>query len=70
MIVPVPLSVAPDPPSHESRCADSTMYSSGFSLPGIVAIVLNSGTSSSHLALASTSRMGFWPCLASRKTKP
>jgi hypothetical protein len=35
MIVPVPLSVAPEPPSHESRCAVRRTYSSGSSVPGI-----------------------------------
>ncbi len=43
--VPVPLSVAPDEPSQESKCADSITYSSGFSTPLIVAIVLNTGRS-------------------------
>ncbi len=38
--VPVPLSVAPVPPSQESKCAESTTYSSGFSVPLISASVL------------------------------
>ena len=42
--VPVPLSVAPCPPSQESKWADNMTYSSGFSLPFISAIVLNEGT--------------------------
>ena len=33
IIVPVPLSVAPDDPSHESKCAESITYSFGFSDP-------------------------------------
>ena len=45
MIVPVPLSVAPDAASHESKCAESITYSSGFSAAAISAIVLNTGTS-------------------------
>ena len=43
--VPVPLSVAPDEPSHESKWADSMTYSSGFSLPGMVAMTLDTGCS-------------------------
>src|SRR5690606_16757454 len=43
-IVPVPLSVAPEPPSHESRCADRITYSSGNSDPLISAMVLKDGT--------------------------
>ena len=33
VMVPVPLSVAPLPASHESRCAESITYSFGFSVP-------------------------------------
>ena len=33
VIVPVPLSVAPCEPSHESKCAESRTYSFGFSVP-------------------------------------
>ena len=40
IMVPVPLSVAPDEPSHESKCAESITYSFGFSDPLIVAMVL------------------------------
>ena len=47
VIVPVPLSVAPDEPSHESKCAESRTYSFGFSVPGIVPMVLNTGCSPS-----------------------
>ena len=36
VIVPVPLSVAPEMPSQESKCAESTTYSSGFSVPLII----------------------------------
>ena len=66
MSVPVPLSVAPDDPSHESKCAERITYSSGFSRPRIVAIVLNAGTSPSRSASASMRTIGFWPCAASR----
>ena len=45
VMVPVPLSVAPEPPSHESKCAESITYSSGFSEPLISAITLNTGIS-------------------------
>ena len=40
VIVPVPLSVAPDDPSHESKCDESTTYSSGFSLPLVRFVLL------------------------------
>ena len=33
MMVPVPLSVAPEPPSHESKWAESITYSLGSSDP-------------------------------------
>ena len=61
MTVPVPLSVAPDAPSHESKCAESMTYSSGFSVPGIVAMVLNTGCSPSRRASRSSRRRGFAP---------
>ena len=58
--VPVPLSVAPDEPSHESKCADSITYSSGFSVPLITPIVLNAGCSPSSDASRSRRTIGFW----------
>ena len=39
---PVPLSVAPVAPSHESMCPPTITYSSGFSVPGMSAITLYS----------------------------
>ena len=57
--VPVPLSVAPLEPSHKSKCADSITYSSGFSLPLIIAIVLNAGCSPSSAASRSSVTIGF-----------
>ena len=41
---PVPLSVAPVPPSQESKWADSMTYSSGFSALLISPMVLKVGT--------------------------
>ena len=70
VIVPVPLSVAPDPPSHESKCAESITYSFGNSVPGMVAIVLKTGPSPRNSASASTSMTGFWLLSARRKTRP
>ena len=70
VMVPVPLSVAPEPASHESKCADSITYSSGSSLPGIVAIVLNTGPSPRNSASDMTSKTGLCPFSASRNTRP
>ena len=39
--VPAPLSVAPVPACHESRCAPNITTSPFLSVPGISAIVLN-----------------------------
>jgi hypothetical protein len=70
MIVPVPLSVAPDAPSHESRCALSSTYSSGSSVPGILPTTLNAGTSPRNSAWASMRSRGDWPRSAKRATSP
>ena len=43
---PVPLSVVPVPPCHESRCAPSITTSDERSVPGISARTLAAGTSS------------------------
>ena len=58
--VPVPLSVAPDEPSHESKCADSSTYSFGSSLPGIAAMVFATGAVPSDSASACSRSTG--PC--------
>ena len=70
VMVPVPLSVAPCDPSHESKCADSITYSFGFSVPLIMPKVLNTGTSPSDSASALTRSCG--DCLRSvrRKSRP
>ena len=39
----MPLSVAPDAASQESKCAESTTYSSGNSVPGSRAMTLDTG---------------------------
>ncbi len=68
--VPVPLSVAPEEPSHESKWAESITYSFGFSLPGITAMVLCTGTSPRSLPSAATRITGPWSCSASRQSSP
>ena len=70
IMVPVPLSVAPDEPSHESKCAESITYSFGFSLPLIIAMVLNTGCSPSSCASRSSRTIGFCLFSARRKTSP
>ena len=69
-MLPVPLSVAPDPPSHESKWAERTTYSSGSSVPRISPITLAVGMSSSIVLSASTRSFGPWSIRASRHTRP
>ena len=59
--VPVPLSVVPCPPSHESKCADKITYSSGFSTPLICASVLNVGTSPKSFEVETILTLGETP---------
>ena len=68
--VPVPLSVAPEEPSHESKWAESMTYSSGFSVPGMTAIVLNTGTSPRARASDASRITGPWLRAASRQRSP
>ena len=68
--VPLPLSVAPDAGSHESRCAESTTYSLGFSLPRSSAITFAAGTWPRSDDCASTRSIGPWLRSARRYTSP
>ena len=58
MIVPVPLSVAPEAPSQESKCAFRRTYSSGNSVPRISPTTLKTGTSPMNSASASSRSTG------------
>ena len=66
VIVPVPLSVAPEPPSQESKWAESITYSLGRALPFISPMTLNTGTSPSACDSALTSMTGACLFSASR----
>ena len=68
--VPAPLSAPPEPPSHESKCAESTTYSFGFSLPCNSAMVLNTGCSPRIWDSVRTRSVGPWLFSASLKTSP
>ena len=70
VIVPVPLSVAPVAPSQESKCADRITYSSGNSVPGIVAIVLKVGTLPKSFDSATIFICGLAPCSTIRYNMP
>ena len=70
VIVPVPLSVAPCEPSHESKCAESRTYSFGFSVPLIMPSVLYTGTSPSDSASAFTRSCGPWCRSVKRYRRP
>lgn len=48
-MVPVPLSVAPLAPSQESKWAERIIYSSGFSVPSMRAMVLKVGATPKSL---------------------
>jgi hypothetical protein len=56
--VPLPLSVAPDAASHESKWAESTTYSFGFSLPRNSAMTLKTGVSPRNCVSAFTRSTG------------
>src|SRR5262249_60708815 len=60
VIVPVPLSVAPDEPSHESKCADRSTYSFALAAPGSVATTLYTGCSPSSLPSRLRRSFGCW----------
>ena len=64
--VPVPLSVAPDAPSHESKCAERITYSPPRAAPGMVAMVLFAGCVSRNREDATIRTRGRSPAAASR----
>ena len=69
-IVPVPLSVAPVAPSHESKWAESITYSLLFSVPFISPMVLKVGTSPNSFDFANTLITGALPDAVSLYNRP
>jgi hypothetical protein len=67
---PVALSVAPDAPSHESKWALSTTYSSRRRRPRIIATVFMACAAPVYSARASTRSTGPCPFAARRKSSP
>ena len=63
------LSVAPDPPSSASRCADRITYSFGSCVPGIVPMTLCTGTSPRFFDSPVKRRRGPWLFAARRATR-
>jgi hypothetical protein len=67
---PVPLSVAPEAASHESKWALSTTYSSGRRRPRTMATVFMACAAPVYSARASTRSAGPCPLRARRASRP